>query len=440
MTATILLLLSGFVYVVSLQHTHSHFFTRLRVRASLASHSHFEPDNMSSSFVREVRQRHLQRLPDEKEYFFENDSSLIQCIETELPGLPLFFINDIKRFGASQHHDGFRHYSGLTHDTGKAKYIVIAYAYDESGENQMNFLRNLLLLGFSASCLFVFVLGRLFAYRIMKPISSIIANVNDITVTNLHARVEAGNGDDELTEIAAVFNTMLDRLETAFELQSNFISNASHEFRTPLTAILGEAEIILQAPRDAEDYKASIKAIQHEARKLEDLTSSLLRLSQISYDGKKQKIEPVLLDELLMSIKIHLDRQRPDNHVKVMIGQADNPDIYTLVCARAWMELALLNIINNSIKYSDNKEVLVTLSANQHDIFIHISDSGIGIPDEEIKHIFEPFFRASNTLQYTGYGIGLPLAAKIIRLHGGVININSRAGQGTKVSLQFPQT
>ena len=174
--------------------------------------------------------------------------------------------------------------------------------------------------------------------------------------------------------------------------------------------------------------------------KLEEVTSSLLRLSQISYEDKKQKIEPLQLDELLMSIKINFDKRMPGNHVKIMVQPAeDNPEIYTFMCSDIWMELAFTNIIQNSIKYSDNKEVLVTLSFSKSDFFINISDYGIGIPEKDLEHIYEPFFRASNTSKYTGYGIGLPLASRIIRLHGGKMKVHSRPNEGTKVFVQFPQ-
>jgi signal transduction histidine kinase len=438
MTAALLLLVSSVVYFLSLQYTHGHFFTRLKVRASIAASSHFESNNVRGAMLKLLRERHLEQLSQEHEFFFKDDERLAQTVSDSLPEVPHTFIATIKKNGFAQYHTGYVHFSG-THNP-ENNYIVVVSAYDDDAESQMNFLRNLLVFTFLFSCILVFVLGRIFAFRIMAPISSIVTRVNDITASNLSDRVQAGNGNDELGEIANTFNNMLDRLETTFELQSNFISNASHELKTPLTAILGEAEIILQSPRTTEEYQVSIHTIQQEAIRLNDLTSSLLSLSQISYDGKKQKIEPVLMDELLMSIKINLDKRVRDNQVKILIGQTpENPDVFMLNCVRVWMELALTNIINNSIKYSDNKEVLVTLSANKEDFFIHISDSGIGIPNEEIKHIFEPFFRASNTFHYTGYGIGLPLASKIIRLHGGKINIHSKPQVGTKVSLQFPQ-
>jgi signal transduction histidine kinase len=440
MTGAILLLLIGCVYILTIQHAHTIFFTRLKVRASLAAESHFGVTEINSSVVKEIRERHLQRLPREQEYFIYEDSLHINNIQQRVPYISKSFINELKLNGFAEYNHGFLHFSGITYTSVTGRNFVIASAYDEIAENHITFLRNVLLFGFLVSCILIFALGRVFASRIMLPISAIVSKVHDITTSNLSERVASGNGKDELSEIANTFNSMLDRLETTFELQRNFISNASHELRTPLTSILGEAEVIQQAPRTTEDYVKSIGIMYHEALKLEEVTSSLLRLSQISYEGKKQKIEPLQLDELLMSIKINFDKRMPGNQVKIMVQPAEeNPDIYTFMCSAIWMELALTNIIQNSIKYSDNREVLVTLSFNQHDFFINISDYGIGIPEKDLEHIYEPFFRASNTSNYTGYGIGLPLAARIIRLHGGKMKVNSRPNEGTKVFIQFSQ-
>jgi signal transduction histidine kinase len=440
MTGAILLLLIGCVYILSIQHAHTIFFTRLKVRASLAAESHFGVTEINSSVVKEIRERHLQRLPRETEYFMYADSLHIDNIQQRIPHISESFARELKQNGFAEYNHGFLHFSGITYTSATGRNFVIASAYDEIAENHITFLRNVLLLGFLASCLLIFALGRVFASRIMLPISAIVSKVHDITTSNLSERLASGDGNDELSEIANTFNSMLDRLETTFELQRNFISNASHELRTPLTSILGEAEVIQQAPRTTEDYVKSIGIMYHEALKLEEVTSSLLRLSQISYEGKKQKIEPLQLDELLMSIKINFDKRMPGNQVKIMVQPADeNPDIYTFMCSDVWMELALTNIIQNSIKYSDNKEVLVTLSFNNEDLFINISDYGIGIPEKDLEHIYEPFFRASNTSKYTGYGIGLPLASRIIRLHGGKMKVHSRPNEGTKVFIQFPQ-
>lgn len=437
MTATILFMLSSFVYVVAARHAREYFTTRLKVRASIAAESHLDEKNKS---IQEIRQRHLQKLPREQEFVFKNDSLFVQRIREQLRDVPVGFVEELRTYGIAQANRRFQYFSGIAYPSQSPEWFLIATAYDENAEDHLNFLRNMLITGFSVSCLLVFGVGLIFANKIMQPVAAIISRVHEITSTNLSERLEVSSKKDEIAEMAMTFNNMLDRLETTFELQRNFISNASHELNTPLTSILGEAEVILQAPRDQEEYVSSLRVIQHEAKKLHDVTSSLLKLSNISYEGKKQKIEPMQIDELLMSIKISLDQRMPFNHVRVMVQNIESrPDIYTLVGSSVWMELALVNIIQNSIKYSDNKEVLVTLSVSEKDFFIEISDQGIGIPKEDMQYIFEPFFRGRNTTPYKGHGIGLPLAARIVKLHGGDINIFSKTNAGTKVTLRFPQ-
>jgi len=442
MTAVFLLLLSVFVYFFSLRHTHDYFFTQLRVRAAIMAEHQLELNVDKSLRVQEIRERHLQLLPKEEGFFFPVHDSLFQEVQAAHPEIPVWFLQEVEELDVSTFNSGYMHYAGILYTAQEGEYLVIVRAYDESGEDHMKFLLNMLLLGFAISSVLAFVLGRYFARHIMKPVSAIIARVKHITISNLHERLPKGNNNDELDEMTSTFNTMFDRLETTFELQSNFIGNASHELRTPLTAILGESEVILQSPRDTADYIASIRMMQREAKRLDEITTSLLNLSQISFDGKKQRIEPELMDELLLSIKIGFDKRMPDNHITLLIQplKETEEDTFMLPCVRVWMELALTNIIQNSIKYSDNKEVLVTLEADTTNFFIHISDYGIGIPTEEIRHIYEPFFRASNTGKYTGYGIGLPLAERIVRLHGGKMNVQSRPLAGTKVTLTFLRT
>lgn len=438
MTGTILFLLSAFVYVVSSEHMEEHFLTRLKVSASIAAESEFEDE---TNLVREIRDRHLQKLRREKEWFFEDNSAFPREVLKALPRAPKSFIENLMEGGSAASRQGFEYYTGFRYQsasTNGKQYFVIASAYDEDGEETLLFLRTMLIIGFSVSCVLVFALGRLFANRIMKPIADIISKVHEITKTNLSERLGSAKGNDEIAEMAATFNNMLDRLETTFELQSNFIGNASHELNTPLTAILGEVEIIRSAPRSPEEYVESLGIIDYEAKKLRDVTSSLLRLSSISYEGKKQKIERLQLDELLMDIKINFDRRMPANKVRMLVqAHEGNTTAYCIVGSSVWLELAITNVIQNSIKYSDNKEVLVTLSSSEQHCFIEISDQGIGIPEEDMRYVFEPFFRGSNTGPYKGYGIGLPLAARIVRLHAGELQIFSKPNTGTKVTLKF---
>ncbi|MBL0741311.1 HAMP domain-containing sensor histidine kinase [Chryseolinea lacunae] len=434
-TAVTLVMLSVFIYLFSIRHAHRYFYTRLKVRASIALHGYLEEGQ--SEGVLELRERHLQMLPDEREYIVRYDSTTRQWKGNALPMLSQTFYAGVQESGYAEWDNDFVHYVGVNDATAPGV-ISVATARDDEGAVQMQSLLNLLMLAVVFGSVFVFGLGRLLAAQIIKPVSDIIEEVNRISASSLDKRLSTAKGEDEIAALAQTFNSMLDRLHVAFQLQSNFISNASHELRTPLTAILGESDVTLSGERSCDEYKKSIQAIRTEAEKLNDLVTSLLQLSQVGFDGKRQMLEPVSVDLLLMKIKNEINKRFPNNHLHIELKDVpENPDALVLMCIPTWMELALLNIVNNAIKYSDNKDVLVTLSATEHELSIRISDLGIGISETDMKHVFELFFRGSNSQAYVGHGIGLPLADKIIRLHGGRIDILSRPNQGTTVVVNF---
>jgi len=234
---------------------------------------------------------------------------------------------------------------------------------------------------------------------------------------------------------------MLDRLETSFEIQTNFINNASHELKTPITTIIAEAEIMLLKEREKEEYITSLENIYRQSSKLGSLTESLLKLTQTGYDGTKQVQNMVRMDDLLFEVKTDLDNFFPDNKVSIKLDVSAKDSSYlSIPCNKNLLELAINNIVANGVKYSDNKEVFVNLSATKDIIKIVISDIGIGIPSEDIPHLYEPFFRGKEASKYIGYGLGLPLAMKIIRMHNGELQIQSEKDKGTIVTILFKKT
>jgi signal transduction histidine kinase len=266
-----------------------------------------------------------------------------------------------------------------------------------------------------------------------------MAQVRDISAHNLHLRLEAKKGRDEISELSNTFNNMLDRLQASFETQNNFVSNASHELRTPLTAIIGEAELALSRSRSDEEYRQSLQVITREAEKLRLLTGHLLTLAQTGFDGRKQSWEILRADELLWDTKHAVEEIEPGSRLQL---QLDNlPEDERALCIMGNIYLlrqAISNILLNACKYSDHREVLAALKVSAGHVHILVTDKGIGIPAAEMRYIFDPFFRASNTLRYEGHGVGLPLARTIIRLHGGTIDIQSKEGAGTTVQVTIP--
>ncbi|WP_340696471.1 HAMP domain-containing sensor histidine kinase [Flavobacterium nitratireducens] len=288
---------------------------------------------------------------------------------------------------------------------------------------------------------FSFLFGKFLARRVIDPIARITNEVHRISASNLHNRLADTDGKDEISDLTKTFNDMLDRLETSFEIQANFINNASHELKTPITTIIAETEIMLLKERETEEYVTSLENINKQASKLGKLTESLLKLTQTGYDGTKQVLDEARIDEILLEVKASIDTLFPNNRVNIKLNSIpENEALLTIPCNIPLLELALNNIISNAVKYSDNDEVFVNLMVDDSRIKIVITDIGIGIPPEDVPYLYEPFFRGKIASKYNGYGLGLPLAMKIIRMHNGELQIQSETGKGTVVTITFEKS
>ncbi|MDP4273858.1 MAG: HAMP domain-containing sensor histidine kinase, partial [Bacteroidota bacterium] len=306
------------------------------------------------------------------------------------------------------------------------------------GIKKQEHLLRILLIIFIGSIIFIYFTGMLFARKVFQPVGHILKNVKRISATNLKLRLTEPSSNDELTELIKLLNEMLDRLEHSFDMQKHFISNASHELKNPLTAIIGETEITLSKKRSVEEYELSLGKIAAEAERLDLLTKNLLSLAQVDFDLSKIVWKPIRVDELLWEVKDYFEKTDHKGRIIVHIESLpENPQFLTIYGNENLLSIALTNIIDNACKFSGDKPVDITFSANGTLIFLSITDKGIGIPAKELNEISEPFFRASNALSFRGSGIGLSLAYKIIKLHRGTIEFNSVHGKGTEVLITF---
>ena len=235
------------------------------------------------------------------------------------------------------------------------------------------------------------------------------------------------------------FNDMLNRIETSFETQNHLIGNVSHELRTPLTSIMGEADVALTHDRSGSEYRETLQIILNEAEKLDRKIKALLMIAQTGFDGKIQKMEKVRIDQLLWDVIETLRRINTKNSIHMDLSMLpDNPRKLKVLGNEQLLHLALANIISNACKYSDFRQVKVSLGSTDSHIYVIVKDEGIGIPAEEMDKIYDPFLRASNTVNYEGYGIGLPLARNIVKIHHGDLLVSSQLSHGTTVQMRFP--
>ncbi len=435
----IILLLSISVYYFSTQYSFTDFYKRLEIRAIFKAKTTLETEDVKTQAFKEVREQHLEILPDEKDYVIEIAATTNLSAEADKLKVPPSFFSELLSKSSANYKAGDTFYSGIVYNTAQKKYAVVVSANNYYNTHHLNYLRNIFLIAIPLASLLAIVVAIFISKKVLNPVNEITEKVKQISSESMHLRLANLTDNDELSQLIKTFNTMLDRLETAFETQNNFISNASHELSTPLTAIIGEADVTLNKTRRSDEYEASIKVILGEAERLEKITKSLLFLAQTGFDGKKQKMEVIRTDQLLWDVKETIDKLNPNNQVQLDLSLIpEDPKKLKITGNSQLLHLALSNIVNNACKYSSNKPVQVSIGSTNDHVIIIVKDQGIGIPEQELKYIYDPFFRASNTKNFEGYGIGLPLARNIIRLHNGSLIVSSQKNEGTTVQMRFP--
>ncbi len=266
-----------------------------------------------------------------------------------------------------------------------------------------------------------------------------VKKVEDISITSLNLRVPEGNGTDEIGRLAKTFNKMLERLETSFAMQKNFIANASHELRTPLTSINGQLEVLVMKDRTADEYKSALGSVLEDIKSLIDLSNRLLLIARTSAEGPSSYSNKIRIDEILWQAKEEIIRFNSGYHINIsMDNSVTDSDQMTVNGDEYLLKVAVSNLMENACKYSPDKTVDISCGFSDKGINMLFEDRGLGISEEDIKKIFEPFYRGKNAISIPGSGIGLSLVNQIVKNHNGTINIISKVGTGTKITLILP--
>ena len=267
-------------------------------------------------------------------------------------------------------------------------------------------------------------------------------------------------GDDEINTLARSINTMSDKLEGTIkqlrnsnnqlerdieekskidEMRKSFISDVSHELKTPITSIMGYADTLLEEEYDKETQSKFLNVIASEARRMAKLVTDLLTLSKNDNNRNVVKKEQFDLGELVKKCqdKLAIEIKRKNHNVNCFVT-ADVPLVYA---DKDDIERVVLNIMTNSIKYTkDGGEIKIYVGFVYNDAYIKIFDNGIGIPEEDLSRIFERFYRVdkARSREMGGTGLGLSIAKDLLDRNGGSIDIKSEVGKGTEVVIKVP--
>ncbi len=317
--------------------------------------------------------------------------------------------------------------------------LLCIFLYYSIDHRKPDNLRTILLQSLVGIIIIAAICGYFFSKILLRPVKKIADEVNLISAQNLAHRINPGKANDEWKYFIEILNDLLNRLQESFEIQRRFISVASHELSTPLTSISSQLEVSLQKQRDPEAYRLVMHSVHQDVRHLSKLTQTLLEFAAVS--GKPGGIELHLIrvDEVLMRLPREMTKLDKEFAVKLIFDHLPEDETKLLVFGNAELLFtAVKNIAANACKYSLNKLAKIELSVNQGSIIIAVEDNGKGIPENELQNIFQPFYRTPDSHSVIGFGIGLPLVNRIVKLHKGKIMIKSTVGKGTIFFIELP--
>lgn len=319
------------------------------------------------------------------------------------------------------------------------RFVVLAAATDIEGAFYLAKLRFILVFACCLNLILFSIAGWIYSGRALKPMTDVVSKVEEISITSLNLRIPVHNQSDEIGKLAKTFNNMLERLETSFAVQKDFISNASHELRTPLTSINGQLEVLLMKDRSSQEYKDAVESVLEDIKSLILLSNRLLMVARSKSESVINMDREVRIDEVLWQVQEETQKHNKDYQINISMGESlTDSDNLVVSGDEPLIKAALSNIADNACKYSNDHSVDIQLEHTGQQIELVFTDRGIGISEAELQKVFEPFYRASNAIEYPGTGIGLQLVNQIIKTHNGTIKITSELGKGTKVTVKLP--
>jgi heavy metal sensor kinase len=277
--------------------------------------------------------------------------------------------------------------------------------------------------------------GYILAAHALAPIDQMTLTAQRISAEDLSARIDLPGTDDEVGRLAATFDHMLRRLGKAFRRERQFTADAAHELRTPLAAMQAIISVIREERRSPEDYEQALDDLAEETDRLRILAEGLLNLAR-SDAQKTTAFEDIDISTLLSDL---CDSLRPLAEKKGLTFTRNISDNIIITGDGDSLIRLFVNLLDNAIKYTSCGGITVSVHRSRDSVVeLTITDTGHGIPVEDLPHIFERFYRVEKSRASRGSGLGLAIAAQIARSHGGEITVKSTVGKGTTVTVQLP--
>jgi heavy metal sensor kinase len=279
--------------------------------------------------------------------------------------------------------------------------------------------------------------GWVLARRSLSPIGYIASKAEHITSNNLNERLNIRGTGDEMDDLIRTINEMIARLETSFKRISEFTADASHELKTPLCALKGEAEVLLSKRRPAEEYQEGLAHLIERIDHLNRMINDLVLLSKFDSSQAELNMASLRLDLLVLNIGNLFKILAEQKGIDLQMGRIQE---VTVIGDKVRLQQLFTNLIDNAIKYTSEGSIGITVEKDEENAVVQVADTGIGIPREEQEKIFKRFYRVdkSRSKESGGVGLGLSIAEWVAKAHQGRIEVKSELNRGSTFTVYLP--
>ena len=321
------------------------------------------------------------------------------------------------------------------------RYIVVAGSSLERTDDELEELRHILLYVVPIALALAAIGGWFLANRGLSPVAAMANRARRIGAEDLSARLPVTNPGDELGRLAETFNALLGRLESSLIQQRQFMADASHELRTPVTTTRTAANVALQRPhRDERDYREALEIVEQQTARLSRIVDDMFTLARADAGNYPVRHDAMYLDELTDEIVRAARVVAAARHVRI---EVDAISPAPLAGDEELVRRLIANLVDNAVRHTaDGTAVRVAITGEADRFVITVSDEGPGIPPESQRHIFERFYRAdaarSRSEGNGGAGLGLALVRWIANVHGGSAELTSSSERGSTFTVVLP--
>lgn len=427
-------IISVLIYGLHYKNTEKTIFNNLEKIANISALFYLEEDELSNKEFDKVRKQFEDIVSDSYYQVYNINNEIAYGID--LSEVPTDILDKIRQTGhLAFSTDDFLCY-GIFYEDNQGDFVIIAKKEDDILYEQMSLLLWTLIPLFFIGVITIIFLSRWVANVAYRPFTDVILQVNNISTNNLNVQIKSPHTKDELQDLIDTFNDLLAKISETVIIQKNFVRYVSHEFRTPLTSMLGNIDLFSIKNRTPEEYHQLAEKLMQQIFQMEEILDTLIIVSDLKKDEKEAS--QTRIDELIWEIINKIENLHPSSKVLVNIDIDPEDEALMLVSIdRTQLLISLFNLIENAVKYSQKEIVEIHLYNDNSRLCLSITDKGIGIPKEQLANISRPFYRADNANQIQGSGIGLSLALRIFDKNNIQYQIKSELNVGTKIIIYF---